>query len=136
MFNLPSVVLASSSLFLNLVLCSPLSASYTNVTSSSPTASSTGGPSDSSCGGCKIVADSAHLLYWNPILHILVEEDTYHGITPTETFTSVSHAVTVTQSLPVAKATRTVIFSNPPDYYSNNTSLPTTPAETISGFTA
>jgi len=134
MVHLSTLVFAST-LLLDSVFCSPLSAYFVNTTTASPTVISSGGASDSSCGGCKIVADGAHLLYWNPIIKTVVQTNDY-GDDPSRTFATVSHAVSVTDSLPVVKATRTLIYSYyNPALFGNGTSA-TNPTEAISGFTA
>lgn len=135
MFHLSSLVLASS-LFLNSAFSTPLRTYYANTTTSCSTASPSRAASDSSCGGCQIVADGAHLLYWNSIISSMVEEDTLHGTDDTSTFASISHAVTVTDSLPVAEATRTLIYPYVDPEYAHPNATHIFPTETVSGFEA
>ncbi|MCJ1362867.1 Mucin-12 [Acarospora aff. strigata] len=66
---------------------------------------------DSSCGGCKVVANGAHLLYWyDEVLHIPVETVVYKGVNATSSFPSVSHSVGITKPLPAAGATKTLLY--------------------------
>lgn len=66
----------------------------------------------------------------------MVEEDTLHGTDDTSTFASISHAVTVTDSLPVAEATRTLIYPYIDTQYAHPNATHIFPTETVSGFEA
>ena len=116
-----STVFIPSCLLLRSVLCSPLGSSYTNTTIRSTrtvrltqTITSSIAPTavvDSSCGGCKVVANGAHLLYWyDEVLHIPVETVVYKGVNATSSFPSVSHSVGITKPLPAAGATKTLLY--------------------------
>ena len=123
MFHLSFFVLASCA-FLPSVSTRPWGTSYTNSTTPSPSTTSGRASGDSSCGACKVDVNGAHLLYWyNEVLTFLVETDTIHGenISRPGAKQVDRRPVNITQSLPAAGATETVLFPFSVNYEKNIT---------------